>query len=114
MGPRLRGGERRRLFLRRGLNRLRPHLRKIGFQFRQACFQRIDLGSVGLEFVVGGARLLDEQLLQQFDIGLQTAGATLHLLFGGAVFQAADILRGGGRGSMFGSCFARMLNYEQM
>ena len=43
------------------------------------------------------ARILVDQRHQIIDIGLQTAGAAIHLLFGGADFEPANVLRVGGR-----------------
>jgi hypothetical protein len=49
----------------------------------------------GGHLVLGLARKLAQRLLQKLDIGLQAAGAPLHLLFGGADLQPADVLRSG-------------------
>jgi hypothetical protein len=46
---------------------------------------------------LGLAPELDQFLLQKFDIGLQAAGAPVHLLFGAAGLHAANVLRCGGR-----------------
>src|SRR5664279_1304581 len=51
----------------------------------------------GGDLVLGLARKPGQRLLQKLDIGLQAAGAALHLLFGRADFQPANVLCGRGR-----------------
>jgi len=80
------------------------HLRKLIVQSVQCRLERGYLGACGGEiapgsgdFFLGLARKLGQCLLKKFDIGLQTSGAPLHLLFGSAYFESADVLCRGGR-----------------
>ena len=83
--------------------------RRLGFAFIcasscRACERGLERGDFGLAARDRGWRRRScpvsaklGSLLKKLGIGLQAAGAALHLLFGGADFQPADVLRGRGR-----------------
>jgi len=68
-------------------------------QLIQRRFERRNLGAGGGKVATGGGHLLlgltgqlVEGLMKEFDIRLQAARSTLHLLLGGADFQSANVL----------------------
>jgi hypothetical protein len=79
-------------------------LPQLAIQLRNCRLKLGDFASRSSEIALGGGDLglrlaaqPGQRLLKKLDIGLQASGTTLHLLFGHASFQPADVLCNRGR-----------------
>lgn len=98
----------------------RFHLRKLAVQPRHRRLELSDLVSGSGKITTGCVDLIlclarqpGQRLLKKLDIGLQASGTTLHVLFGGADFQPANVLRYRGRQQCDEQCSRRAQNLRR-